>query len=201
MNHKQKLGYMALGAGILALGIIIGQWVTSDIEAQSNGVFDKIQCREIEVVDKDGETAIRLYTTKHGGDIRMDSKDGRIATMGINERGGSVYLSGKGKFDDGSVSMYTDEDGASLSVQDRHLSDGGISMYAHDYGGSINIDVEGGGSATMYATVHDGGVGVSGKDSRGAEMRTNEHGGRITVFDKPGVAAPPYTSKIIWSAP
>ena len=36
MNHKQKFGYMALGAGILTLGIIIGQVVTPDIEAQSN---------------------------------------------------------------------------------------------------------------------------------------------------------------------
>lgn len=55
MNHKQKLGYMALGAGILAVGIMIGQFVTPDIEAQSNGVFDKITCREIEVVDKAGK--------------------------------------------------------------------------------------------------------------------------------------------------
>lgn len=36
MNHKQKLGYMLLGAGIMALGIIIGQVVTPDIEARSN---------------------------------------------------------------------------------------------------------------------------------------------------------------------
>ena len=35
MNYKQKLGYMALGAGILAVGIIIGQWGTPDIEAQN----------------------------------------------------------------------------------------------------------------------------------------------------------------------
>ena len=55
MNHKKKLGYMALGAGILALGIIIGQVVTPDIEAQSNGVFDKITCRGIEVVDENGK--------------------------------------------------------------------------------------------------------------------------------------------------
>ena len=45
VNHKPKLGYMALGAGILALGIIIGQWGTPDIEAQSNGVFDEITSR------------------------------------------------------------------------------------------------------------------------------------------------------------
>ena len=43
---------MALGAGILAVGIIIGQVVTPDIEAQSNGVFDKITCRGIGVIDK-----------------------------------------------------------------------------------------------------------------------------------------------------
>ena len=28
MNHRQKLGYMALGAGIMAVGITIGQFVT-----------------------------------------------------------------------------------------------------------------------------------------------------------------------------
>ena len=60
MNYKQKLGYTLLGAGIMALGIIIGQLGTPDIEAQSNGVFDKITCREIEVVDEDGNKAIVL---------------------------------------------------------------------------------------------------------------------------------------------
>ena len=30
MNHKQKLGYMAIGAGILAIGIIIGQIITPE---------------------------------------------------------------------------------------------------------------------------------------------------------------------------
>ena len=66
MTYKQKLGYMLLGAGILALGIIIGQWGTPDIEAQSNGVFDKITCREIEVVDKDGNKAIVLHHNEFG---------------------------------------------------------------------------------------------------------------------------------------
>ena len=55
MNHKQKLGYMAIGAGIMALGIIIGQWVPPDIEAQSNGVFDEVTCRSLKVVDKTGK--------------------------------------------------------------------------------------------------------------------------------------------------
>ena len=192
MNHKQKLGYMALGAGILAIGIIIGQVVTPDIEAQSNGVFDKIQCREIEVIDKDGKTAIRLHTTKHGGDIRMDSKDGRIATMSIDENGGSVFLSGKGKGSGGTVSMFTREDSASLSVHDRLLSDRGISMFATEFDGVINLKGEGG-KVAMYATIHDGRVAVYSKDRGEAEMRTEEHGGRIRLLDKRG--------KIKWQSP
>ena len=194
MNHKQKLGYMALGAGLLAVGIIIGQWGTPDIEAQSNGVFDKIACREIEVIDKDGNEAIRLYTTKHGGDIRMYSKDGRIATMGIvDESGGSIFLSGKGKsLDKGTVSMRTDEDGASLAVSDRILSSARVSMFATDGIAMIDVEVEDGGDATMYANFYDGGVEVSGKDRGSAEMRTDEDGARISVGNM---------DKIIWSAP
>ena len=64
MNQKQKLGYMVLGAGIMAIGIIIGQVITPDIEAQNNGVFDKITYRELEVVDKDGNRGIFLSASQ-----------------------------------------------------------------------------------------------------------------------------------------
>ena len=67
MNHKQKLGYMAIGAGILALGIIIGQWVTPDIEAQNNGVFDTIECKRLVILDGQGKDAIMLSATEKQG--------------------------------------------------------------------------------------------------------------------------------------
>ena len=182
MNYKQKLGYTLLGAGILALGIIIGQVVTPDIEARNNGVFDKIQCREIEVVDKDGKTAIRLHTTKHGGDIRMDSKDGRIANMGIGETGGVFYLSGKGRGVDPSVSMFTGEDYASIDVEGRGFPKRGISMFVTE--SYERIDVNGKeGSAMMAIESHGGAVWVSGKGGS-AEMGTDEHGGRVDVFNR-----------------
>ena len=47
MNHKQKLGYTLLGAGIMALGIIIGQAITPNIEAQQHGYFDTIVCHKL----------------------------------------------------------------------------------------------------------------------------------------------------------
>ena len=73
MNHKQKLGYMALGAGILAVGIMIGQFVTPDIEAQSAGVFDEITCRLLTVVDEKGKRRIAL--TRHGSLYMYDERE------------------------------------------------------------------------------------------------------------------------------
>ena len=109
MNHKQKFGYMALGAGILAVGIIIGQFVTPNIEAQSNDVFNKITCREIEVIDKDGETA----TLVGDGDVMLSKKGGGIASMSATEHGGVVDVAGK---DGGSTKMGTDEHGGRVDV-------------------------------------------------------------------------------------
>ena len=194
MKRRICVRSMALGAVIMLIGLAVRAIVSPPLIAQRNDVFDKITCREIEVIDKDGNEAIRLYTTKHGGDIRMESKDGRIATMGIvDESGGSIFLSGKGKsLDKRTVSMRTDEDGASLAVSDRILSSARVSMFATDGIAMIDVEVEDGGDATMYANFHDGGVEVSGKDRGSAEMRTDEDGARISVGNM---------DKIIWSAP
>ena len=79
MNYKMKLGYMALGAGILALGIIIGQIITPDIEAQNNGVFDEIQCSKLTVVDRYGKEAILLVAREIANGILVFDKAGELA--------------------------------------------------------------------------------------------------------------------------
>ena len=94
MNYKQKLGYMALGAGILAVGIIIGQFVTPDIEAQNNGVFDKITCRELEVIDKNGKAAVVLAAV--GRPVVALYRNGKTAvTLGANPFRNYVRVYGK----------------------------------------------------------------------------------------------------------
>ena len=65
MNNKQKLGYTLLGAGIMAVGITIGQLSTPNIEAQRNGVFDEIVCSKLTVVDKVGKDAIVLKSSPY----------------------------------------------------------------------------------------------------------------------------------------
>ena len=88
MNYKQKLGYTLLGAGIMALGITIGQFITPNIEAQSNGVFNKIVCREIEVLDEDGNKAIGLRSNDKATSVSIYDRRGNIAAvLGTEEDG------------------------------------------------------------------------------------------------------------------
>ena len=181
MKRRICVRSMVLGAAIMLIGMWVSPLISPPVTAQHNGVFDKIQCREVEVVDKDGETAIRLYTTKHGGNIRMDSKDGKLAIMDIDESGGSVYLKGKGS-NGGAVSMSTFEDGAMLSVKDRS-SDGGIRMFATEHHGRIDVNGKDSVSATMLTEAHGGIVTVSGNGGS-VEMGTDEHGGRVDVFKR-----------------
>ena len=89
MNYKQKLGYTLLGAGVMALGIIIGQWGTPDIEAQSNGVFDTITCRELEVVDAEGKKAIVLTSLQSANYVFVYDKQENIAIRLVSSQGGN----------------------------------------------------------------------------------------------------------------
>lgn len=62
MNNRQKLGYMALGAWILAIGMAIGQFITPNIEAQHNGVFDTVMCSKL-FVKNIGDDMSGVYLT------------------------------------------------------------------------------------------------------------------------------------------
>ena len=94
MNHKQKLGYMALGAGILAVGIIIGQWVTPDIEAQNNGMFDQVFCKELTIVDNSKNPRIMLDfdDVEERANISMFDKNRNLATYLGSSEDGSLFV-------------------------------------------------------------------------------------------------------------
>ena len=114
MNQKQKLGYTLLGAGIMALGIIVGEFVTPNIKAQSNGVFEKITCRELEVVnEKSAEISLGDKTV-----VILDNQ-GKNAIDLINsniENGVSVYDRKSGKT---GISLYADERESGIIVIDK----------------------------------------------------------------------------------
>ena len=154
MNHKQKLEYMLLGAGIMAVGIIIGQVVTPDIDAQNNGVFDYITCRGLTVVDKGGKEAI--FLSSHAGSNRIifynpDGDVGREAitlTAAGNRRGLSRRDTGVSVYDkDGNLaialstweSASTGEPINEVSVQGKDRS--GVGLYSHHSQGGSQVYV------------------------------------------------------------
>lgn len=60
MNYKQKLGYTALGAAIMLIGMWLSPLIAPPVTAQHNGVFDEIQCKKLTVVDSKGKKAVEL---------------------------------------------------------------------------------------------------------------------------------------------
>ena len=112
MNHKQKLGYMALGAGILALGIIIGQFVTPDIEAQSNGVFDKVICRELEVIDKTGKRL--AFLGEEVSAYGLDGIEGNIFEIFDKDGKKAIRLSANSVMDE--VIIFDDTGGNAMAI-------------------------------------------------------------------------------------
>ena len=163
MNHKQKLGYMGLGAGILAVGIIIGQVITPNIEAQSNGVFDEITCRKLTVVDKTGKMIAFLgrgvsFPNIPGGGIESNGfkifdEDGQPAitlsanitnevTIHDNTGGSAIRLHSLGGGSRGGFSTIQVFEGGDKGF-DLSISDGFRSMTVYDPLETTDIEIRG----------------------------------------------------------
>ena len=144
MNYKQKLGYTFLGAGIMALGIIIGQWGTPDIKAQNIKTqdidwFEKIRCREIQVMDKDGNTAIELHADELDSGITIFDKQGnRVIFLNVDELTGSgVSVSDPQK--SGEILLRVDEKiGSDLRITSKHR-EGAIRLSSRKEGNKLSI--------------------------------------------------------------
>ena len=175
MNHKQKLGYTLLGAEIMAVGIMIGQFVTRDIEAQSNGVFDEIACRRLEVVDKSGNARVLLKTKKDETVVTLRDKAGKTAI--------ALYAGGIMN----SISVY-DESGALGGGIDLFASDELKRVSVLNKAGKFVIELSAsdvfGNRVALFDSVDKGGI-VLHKGYR--------DGKRLSVFDKAG--------NIEWQAP
>ena len=94
MSYKQKSGYMLLGAGLLALGIIIGRLIEPSMEAESNGVFEKIICRELDLVDKDGNRMIGFRSNDESAGAIFYSREGKMVMFlgSVDELGSSLTM-------------------------------------------------------------------------------------------------------------
>ena len=192
MNHKQKLGYMALGAGIMALGIIIGQFVTPDIEAQNNGVFDEITCSKLTVVNDAGTCKIELVSGEDMNMIRLADKAGNPQIgISVSEEGNSMIITNKrnhgigiwlisDKEKDNQIILYNPDDNANNNQQIALRSHDGHSLMT--LGHTERDDDRG---ITLFSSKKQANMLTIADDGRGAAIliKHNE------------------TGNIMWSAP
>ena len=120
MNHKQKLGYMALGALIMLIGMGVGStFFTPPIEAQHNGLFNEITCRKLWVVDKNGNPAIRLESDENGNRMFISDENGKGAILlSISIFGNSMAIYDKNE--NPAILLDSDEDGNSMVICDQN---------------------------------------------------------------------------------
>ena len=166
MNYRQKLGYILLGAGIMAVGITIGQFITPNIEAQSNGVFDEIQCRKLTVVDNNGKRAVLLSSEN---DDMLNSNSVKI----FDQKGGkSIFLSSHGNVS--SISLVNEGVRQAIELS----SEGTVnSIRVHDEMGKLAIQ--------MGSYVDSNTISIRDKAWKESfNISAFVHKNELTVFDK-----------------
>ena len=102
MNLKQKLVYMLIGSLFTLAGYFLASLTNNqppNAHAQDNTtkVFDKIVCKELEVVNKDGKSIVSLGEDAGGsGSMSLYNKEGKeLVGIGIESDGGFMDLSNK----------------------------------------------------------------------------------------------------------
>ena len=194
MNNKQKLGYTLLGAGIMAIGITIGQFITPNIEAQSNGMFDKIICRSLSVVDEAGKVKCLLSVDEDGSGIHIYGKDGNhVISLGADEHVNGISLYDKaGK---SAISLNAGKDRNSVKIYDKAGEEGIILGVGKDSNNIFVLNKVGNMAFALRASETDNDIFIKGKvGEEKLTLFTNEKlGVGLAIFDRAG--------KITWHAP
>ena len=122
MNQKQKLGYTALGAVIMLVGIGIGSIVSPPLIAQRDGVFGEIECTKLTVVDNAGKPSIVLNVGKEKNVVAIFDNAGKPAVSlfageeGGEEGHGVVIFSKTGE---AAIALAATEDGNRVVIVDK----------------------------------------------------------------------------------
>lgn len=173
MKQKVSIRDMALGAVIMLIGLAVGTIVSPPLIAQRNGVFDKITCRQLVVVDSFGKEAIFLNSTKKNNNITIMGKEGGLIGLSTDEiEGNGVVIFGNDQSPP-ALRLYShDKSGNGIVIQSKHGKKG-IYLTTDEDGNQVTINDHYG-----NPTVHL----VSGKNVDG-----------VVVWDKVG--------NVRWAAP
>ena len=179
MKYRGKLGYIALGGVLMLIGVLAVEALLPQVaQSQSYANFDKITCRQLEVVDAEGIPRVRVKG--HGavvtrgedgnsilgrGIVSVSSADDEtVATMLINKEGteGMVVVVGKDK---SSATMNIGEHGGRVDVFGKKgETDARVTMSVgevsdNEVGGRVDAFDSAGRARAIMSASENGGVG------------------------------------------
>ncbi len=149
MKYREKLGYVAFGGSLMLIGMLsAGLFSPLGAQSESDDNFGKITCTELEI-RKDGELAMSLEATKHGGTIALCRKGNSL---------GGVYIG-------------NEEYGATVSVYGRNgPSDGMVRISVAEHGGIVSVYGEGKSQIAMGINEH-GNPAIGSWDKNGFRLK------------------------------
>jgi hypothetical protein len=139
MNTREKFSYMAFGAALMFLGVLLT--LISPLTAQRDR-FGEIVCTKLIVVDPiTGKTHATIQGAEHGGDISVHSNDGlRVARLQVLEDGrGSVMARNKAG---GLAVLHAKDLGGTVTIvgnPDGEYWDSEVGMGYTPWGGYIKV--------------------------------------------------------------
>ena len=128
MNFKQKLGYTALGAVIMLVGLGFGAIFSPPLVAQKDGVFDTIECSTLAVLDKHGNPGIIIAANEDANAILLYDQAEREAAI-LYARGENRHLS------------LSNPDGTSAASIDSTENGNNLTLYNDTGKSAITLDV------------------------------------------------------------
>ena len=164
---KRELIYAAVVGGVVGalLTLVLGMVVPIGAQSEANTEFDKITCRELEVVDWNGRVAIGLYA-------RPDGNGGRILVFGVpnneNKSAGSVHISTSGR----AASVWLNGGG---TVQNSIIDESAGSVHISTRGQTASVSLNGGG------TVRNGTIEMLTTSMSGAEIKVSRRESSATM--------------------
>lgn len=169
MRRKETL-YAVIGGIVGAvLTMAAGGFALRGGQNRSDSVFEKVTCRELEVVDSEGNRRV-------------------VLSEGVSEEGlwgGSVIVYGKDATP--RARMISAEEGGVVGAAGKNRNSG-VSMVASEGGGIIMLGDADGVRVGMYCAARGGRVVVEGNDGKNrAIMGVDKHGnGVVRTWGKDG---------------
>lgn len=204
-----------IGVSFGVLGaMMVGLFFPMGRRAQSfnqDGVFNKITCKQLTVVDMLERPVVELGSTVVGSGVTVyNALGGAVVHLGrdddsFEKQANSLEEQGVWVYDAAgeiaasltehavevhnvageiAVNLGSTKDGGYVEV---HGEDsGGASMAAGEHGGVVGVVGKDGGKASMAAGEHGGVVIVNGKDGGSIWLDTDEEDGSVTVLGRDG---------------